>query len=50
MRGKPATLWTAALAAGFALLLGYFALQSEADQPVIHDPYDQANRHSQQVE
>ncbi|HEV8392290.1 MAG TPA: hypothetical protein VGQ35_20715 [Dongiaceae bacterium] len=38
-------LWTGALAALCALLIGHFALQSGADQTVMRYPNDKANHH-----
>ncbi len=43
-------LWIGALAAGAALLIGYLALGSEADQAVTHHPHDKANHHPRHVE
>jgi hypothetical protein len=50
MKYRRALLWTTALAAFCALLVGYFALQSDADQAVIHHPNDKANHHPKHVE
>ncbi len=38
-------IWTAALTTVCALLIGYFALQADADQAVSIYPNDKANHH-----
>ena len=45
MQRKRTMLWTAALTAFCALLIGYFALQSDAGQAVGAYPNDKANHH-----
>jgi hypothetical protein len=45
MTRKGTMLWTATAAAVLALLFGWFALQSGADQAVSRYPNDSANHH-----
>jgi hypothetical protein len=45
MQRKRTMLWAAVLTAFCALLIGYFALQSGADQMVSTYPNDKANHH-----
>jgi hypothetical protein len=45
MKRKRTMLWIAALAMFCALLVGYFALQSGADEAVGTHPNDKANHH-----
>jgi hypothetical protein len=45
MQRKRTMLWTAALTTVCALLIGYFALQSGADEAVSTHPNDKANHH-----
>jgi hypothetical protein len=49
MKRKRAFMWTAAVAAFCALLIGYFALQSGADEAVSEYPNDRANHHPKQA-
>jgi hypothetical protein len=45
MKHKRAMAWTAAAAAFCALLVGWFVLQSGADQAIGDHPHDKANHH-----
>jgi hypothetical protein len=45
MTRKRTMLWTATATAISALLIGWFALQSGADQSVSRYPNDKANHH-----
>ena len=45
MQRNRSTLWLTAIAAFCALLIGYFTLQSDAGQVVVHHPNDKANHH-----
>jgi hypothetical protein len=48
---RPRTLiWAAAVTAFCALLIGYFAWQSDADQAAGGNPHDRANHHPRNVE
>jgi len=46
MTRNRAMLWTASAAAVFAMLIGWFVLQSDADQAIGGYPNDKANHHS----
>jgi hypothetical protein len=45
MTRKRTLLWTATAAAFLGLLVGWFALQSGADQAISRHPNDKANHH-----
>jgi hypothetical protein len=45
MKHKRTMAWTAAAAVFCALLIGWFTLQSGADQAVSPHPHDKANHH-----
>lgn len=45
MTRKRTMLWTATAAAVSALLIGWFVLQTGADQAIGDHPHDKANHH-----
>jgi hypothetical protein len=45
MTRKRTMLWTATAAAASALLIGWFVLQTGADQAIGDHPHDKANHH-----
>ena len=50
MRNKRAMIWTSALTIVGALLIGWFALQSDAGEVTSQYPNDKANHHAKHVE
>ena len=50
VRNKRAMMWTSALAIVCALLIGWFALQSDAGEMGSRYPNDKENHHAKHVE
>jgi len=50
MRSKRAIMWTSAFTIVCALLIGWFAVQSDAGEMASRYPNDKANHHSKHVE